>query len=574
MNTQSVSVVLAGSGGAGVITAGTILLEAAGEAGWYAYMTRSAGAQIRGGEATATLRFSHSPLFCQDDQSQLLVGIDWQNLGKYAKEMALSSTGLIVTDPAQGAVPDQILASGAAVYNIAFKKLARSVAGGRPNMLAVGAIAKVIGLPVEAIAAVLEKILGYKGEAVLTSSLDAVKLGMELAADIPSRPVVGGVAKTETGKRWTITGNKGVGLGVIRGGVRYVAAYPITPATEILEWLAPALDRVGGALVQVEDELASINHILGASYGGVPAMTATSGPGLALMTESIGLGVAAELPVVIVNVMRGGPSTGIPTKAEQSDLNIALHGLHGDAPHIVLGANSVTDCIFTAQWSVHLAETLQVPTILLSDQGLGQAQAVVDKPREFTFDTRRLVAESPPMTGKYQRYQATESGVSEMAIPGTTGCQYTADGLEHAESGLPSSMESDHLMQLKKRLRKLVTYDYGDYWADIEGEGEVAVLTWGSCTPAAREALARLKAKGQSFKLISIRLLSPVLPDKFAQAMAGVKKVLVVEQSFSAQFLHNLKSAYPLPAEVKSFARPGPLAIKPGEICEQLESWR
>lgn len=574
MARTSVSVVLAGSGGAGVITAGTMLLQAAGVAGHYAYMTRSAGAQIRGGEATATIRFSTQPILCQDDNAHILVGIDWQNLGKYAREMALSPASIIVTDPAQGAVPEQILASGAQSYEISLKKLARSIEGGRPNMLAVGIVARLIGLPYESVEAVLEKFIGHKGEKVMASSRNAVLRGMELAAELPEQfalpQACGDGAAVPASGRWSISGNEAAGLGAIRGGIRYAAAYPITPATDMLEYLAPALDKIGGALVQVEDELASINHIIGASYGGVPSITATSGPGLALMTESIGLAIASETPVVVVDVMRGGPSTGIPTKAEQSDLNIALYGMHGDAPHLVLAPNSVTDCIFTTHWAVHLAETLQTVAIVLSDQSLGQAQAIVDTPPQHQFDTRRLLATEPPEQGKYQRYAITESGVSPMAVPGVKGCQYTADGLEHTQTGLPSSMESDHVAQMDKRLRKLTSFDYGAHWADIEGEGDVAVITWGSCTGAIREALARLREQGRAIRLISIRLLFPVQPEQFHAALAGVKKAVIIEQTHSGQFSRYLRSYYDLPRGTTIYCRPGPLTMRPAEICQQL----
>ncbi len=162
--------------------------------------------------------------------------------------------------------------------------------------------------------------------------------------------------------------------------MRFVAAYPITPASEILEWLAPRLEQVGGSLLQAEDELASVNMIIGASFGGVPALTATSGPGLSLMMEGLGLAVASETPVTVVNVMRGGPSTGIPTKSEQADLNIALYGLHGDAPHLVLAPLDIGDCVFTTQWAVQLAEHLQTVAIVLSDQFLGQSRTISATP--------------------------------------------------------------------------------------------------------------------------------------------------------------------------------------------------
>ena len=199
-------------------------------------------------------------------------------------------------------------------------------------------------------------------------------------------------AARATAKRWLITGNEATGLGAVRGGVRFAAAYPITPASEILEWLAPNLAKVGGALLQAEDELASINMIIGGSYGGTPSLTATSGPGLSLMIEAIGLATAAEVPIVVVDVMRGGPSTGIPTKSEQADLNIAVYGMHGDAPHLVVAPQSIADCLFTTQWATYLAESLQAPAIVLSDQFIGQAQAAIERPADVAFIGQRAKA--------------------------------------------------------------------------------------------------------------------------------------------------------------------------------------
>lgn len=289
------------------------------------------------------------------------------------------------------------------------------------------------------------------------------------------------------------------------------------------------------------------------------------------MIEAIGLGIASETPVVVVDVMRGGPSTGIPTKSEQSDLNIAIYGMHGDAPHLVLAPNAIDDCVFTTQWAVHLAEALQCPAIVLSDQGMGQSRAVVDRPADLAFIARRVTAEAN--TQGYRRYALTGTGVSPMAVPGTPGCMYTADGLEHNERGTPSSQAADHQKQMDKRADKLADYDYGNHWADIEGDGEVAVITWGSITGAVREALDRMAERGLKAKLISVRLLTPVQPEKMAAALAGVKKALVIEQTHSAQFYHFLRAFYRLPAEVEVFHRPGPLPVRPGEIESKLAAW-
>jgi 2-oxoglutarate ferredoxin oxidoreductase subunit alpha len=456
---------------------------------------------------------------------------------------------------------------------LAMSEIAGKIENGRPNMVALGAIAAMIGLPSEAMQAVVEKALKKKGAAAIEASMAAFHAGIEAAATLPAIPRLPAVTSEAT-PRWSITGNEATGLGAIRGGVRFVAAYPITPATEVLEWLAPSLAKVGGMLVQAEDELASINQIIGASYGGVPAMTATSGPGLSLMIESLGLAVAAEVPLVVVDVMRVGPSTGIATKSEQSDLNIAVYGLHGDAPHVVIAANSVADCLFTTQWAVHLAEAMQVPTLVLTDQAMGQARAILPKPAELAFIGQREVATAAVEGQRYKRYAMTGSGVSPMAIPGTPGLTHTADGLEHNEFGTPSSQASDHQAQMDKRQRKISQFNYGDHWAEIidseVGAGDTAIITWGSATGPAREALQRHADAGGKARLISLRLIAPVQPEKMAEALKGIKRAVVVEQSHSGQFYRMLRAFYDLPAKTLSLHQGGPLPFGPQQILDQL----
>ncbi len=567
---RSVSIALSGSGGAGVMTAGNMLLDAAGKAGLYAVMTRTTGPQIRGGEAAAMLRLASHAIEGHDDNFDIFMALDWANVERFAAEIPLAAESLIVADPAAGDVPEVIAASGARIVNLDFKKLAKTIPGGRPNMIALGVLTAVLGLPEEAVMEVIAKALRKKDEAAVEASRAAIHAGISAASDIGGDWRLPAATETPT-QRWTITGNQAAGLGALRGGVRFVAAYPITPATEVLEWMTGALRSSGGVLVQAEDELAAINMAIGASYGGVPALTATSGPGLSLMLESFGLAIASETPVVVIDVMRGGPSTGIPTKSEQSDLNIAVYGPHGDAPHLVVAPTSVTDCLFANQWAVYLAEQLQAPAIVLSDQFLGQARAIIEQPAPVPFVGQREVARE--ISGEYHRYALTPSGVSPMALPGTAGGQYTADGLEHSPRGTPSSQTDDHLAQSDKRRDKLANFDYGDDWADIEGDGDIAILTWGSTTVAAREARLRAARQGMNVRLVAVRLLSPVQPERLATALAGVKRILVVEQSHEAQFHRYLRAYYDLPGEVRALARPGPLLFRPGEILEQLTGW-
>ena len=560
----SVSVALAGSGGAGVMTAGNMLLEAAAQAGYYSLMTRTSGPQIRGGEAAAMLRVASFATDAQDDRFAVLAAIDWQNVVRFAAEIPLGAGSLIIGDPAKGEPPEAFLKSGARYLPLPLHALAKQIEGGWPNMVALGVLAGLMGLPLEA----LERAVAKSMKKGRDAGIAAARLGMSQVSSLNEYCLE--KPKSIKGKRWLISGNEAAGLGALRGGVRFVAAYPITPATELLEYLAPALAKLGGTLVQAEDELASINMILGASYGGVPSLTATSGPGLSLMIEALGLGVTAEIPAVVVNVMRTGPSTGIATKSEQADLNIALYGLHGDAPHVVVAPNSLADCLAATEWAVQLAESLQVPAIVLSDQYFGQARAVVDAPafRENVLERKKAKAGEA-----YKRYALTDSGVSPMSLPGMPGLVYTADGLEHNERGIPSSQASDHLAQMDKRARKLAQLDPGEAWASVEGQGEIAVLTFGSCTGPVREAFARASADGIEARLVSIRLLSPAQPERLKRALEGVKRVLVVEQNHSGQFLRYLRAEYGLPGEVASLRRPGPLPFRPDEIHQRLVEW-
>ena len=574
---QSVSLAIAGSGGAGVMTIGEMLLTAAARAGFYGQMFRSNGPQIRGGEAAALITVSAEPTHFYPEAFDFLLALDWQNVERFAAEIILTPNSLVIGDTAHSEkLPAFARDSGATIDDIDFKALADTIEGGRVNMIALGVLAAMLDLPLPAIETVIANKLASKGAGAISASTAGTRLGMEApgipVAEYAITPVDAPVdAPVDSGMdgRWLISGNEAVGLGALRAGVRFAAAYPITPATEVLEWLAPSLARVGGTLVQAEDELASINMAIGASFGGIPAMTATSGPGLALMAESLGLAVAAEIPVVVIDVMRVGPSTGIATKSEQGDLNIAIHGLHGDAPHIVVAPCSIEDCVFTTQWAVSLAEATQGPVIVLSDQFLGQARAVVDRPENAEFTaTRKLPAESETT---YSRYALEDDGISPMSIPGLKGCQYTADGLVHNEQGTPSSQAEDHVAQLIKRQRKIEEFDYGGHWAIAEGDGPLALITWGSCAGPVLEAARRARRAGYEVRTIIIRLLSPTRPEAMAGLLDGVENALVVEQNATGQLYRYLRGHYDLPARTDSLHHPGPLPVPPSEILKAIE---
>jgi 2-oxoglutarate ferredoxin oxidoreductase subunit alpha len=570
MSRQSVSIAIAGYGGTGVITTGQLLLKACAKSGFFGLAQRSFGPQIRGGESLSLLRFSNQPVQSPDDFFDILVLLDTDHVARFSAEVPLNENSVVIIGKDQATTPDFVSASGAKIVELPLDTISSESASGGENIVSAGLLAAFLGLEKGTIQNVLRTHFAKK-ETLLAQAEDWLLSGWNTAEKYQEVADIRLVENTSNEPQWLVNGSDSCGLGALKAGIRFVAAYPITPASGILEWLAPNLEKLGGSLVQAEDELASINMIIGSSFGGIPSLTATSGPGLALMAESIGLAVASETPLVIVNVMRGGPSTGIPTKSEQSDLNMALHGLHGDAPHIVTSMLSIADSAFTTGWSVWLAEHLQVPVITLSDQSMAQSDASLLEPPMWQEKAERLIAAHSD--APYHRYALTDSGISPMSIPGEEDMMYTADGLEHNQHGTPSAATEMHREQLQKRAHKLKQFDYGDLWAEVRGQGESAIICWGSVSSVAFEAAERLTEQGQPCRVIALRLIAPLQTDALLKELENVSKVLVVEQSHGAQFMAWLRAHVDFPCVHQSLAMPGPLPIRPKHILNAFTQW-
>ena len=560
---KNFSIAITGAGGAGVISCGELLLQAWARQGGRGLLRKAYGPQIRGGESAALLKLTDSERYTAASHYDLVVALDWDNFNRFEDEIVLGPDSRVLCEPGSE-LPAALIAAQATIVPVPFAELAAAAhPDGRVNMLALGVLGGLLGLP----AASLVELAGQKLARKQQDYRDAATACIEQGLARPPAIKLALPPPVATGA-WYLSGNQAAGLGALEAGVRFVAAYPITPASDVLEWMAGGLEQLGGQLVQAEDELAAINTTIGAAFGGVPAFTATSGPGLALMTESIGLAVASETPVTVLNVMRGGPSTGIPTKSEQSDLNIALHGLHGDAPHLVLAPLDIADCVFTTAWAVSLAQQLQTAAIVLSDQFIGQSIAIVSEPRRCS-----PVPPAPAIgsdDGAYLRYKLTSSGISTLAAPGDTNHRFTADGLEHNEKGTPSARQSDHRRQLDKRRDKLTSVDFGGDWAVIDGAGPVALLSFGSSSAAVAEAAALLGERGVATRVISMRLLAPLLTEALANALAGSEQVVVVEQNHSRQLFHYLQGQLDFAQPVHSYAMAGPVPLSPENIAQQV----
>jgi 2-oxoglutarate/2-oxoacid ferredoxin oxidoreductase subunit alpha len=360
--------------------------------------------------------------------------------------------------------------------------------------------------------------------------------------------------------RVVLSGNHAVALGALVAGCRRYAGYPITPATDIMEILADELPKVGGALVQAEDEIAAIGMVVGASYAGQKSMTATSGPGISLMTEMLGLASMAEIPTVVIDCQRAGPSTGMPTRHEQGDLNLAVYGAHGEVQRVVLAPSSVVDCFWTTIDAFNLAEEFQLPVIVLQDTVLAVRTESIPRPdlSKVNIVNRKAFAYRDTGDGKepgydaasgpehYLRYQITPDGVSPMAIPGTPGGAYVATGLEHTQAANTSSDARNHTAMTEKRFSKLQgavrkappAHEYGDPSA------EIGFLTWGSTLGVVSEAIDRLAARGIKAHALAPRMVWPLPTHQIDPFLTNKRRVIVPEVNYTGQFAQLLKTHY------------------------------
>ncbi len=557
---------IGGEGGEGVISVGDFITQACAHAGLDVYTFKTFPAEIKGGYAMYQVRTGTERLYNQGDTFDVLCAFNGE---AYNNNRAFLKSGTaIVYDSPSDFTPD--IPPGVHAYPIPMTQTAKEMHNLRAkNMVAMGAMSVLFNIPVESLREVLTTKFSRKGEDVVKGNLDAFERGRELAAALKKTdPWTLGTPK---GKQDVIvmSGNNAIGLGALIAGLDFFSAYPITPATEVAIYVAKHLPKLGGTLIQAEDEIASISQVLGASYAGKKAMTATSGPGLALMSEMLGMAFMSELPCVIVDVQRGGPSTGLPTKHEQSDLFLAVHGAHGDAGRIVLSVESIHDCISLTVVAFNLAEKYQCPVLLLSDGSLAFSTQNVPYPNPDDYPT--VERKRWDGQGEYQRYKLTADGISPMADPGTPGGIHIATGLEHNEIGLPNYSSTNHEAMQDKRFRKLKNVVNDVEPAEVDGAGiaDLGVIAWGSTIGVVREALQRLRAEGYNVKGFYPKLLNPLPVQQFEDFGASCKRLLLPEVNFQGQLAHFVRAETSLRPE--SYTICGGMPFTPEMIVNKVK---
>lgn len=569
---------ISGISGQGIISSGDILSYATARKGYYVTTYRAFPSEIRGdGKCYYTLRISEAKTLTASGNTDILVCLDEDTL--YEGINDIKSNGVLIYD--KDVVPElKQNRSDIVVYGIPLTEIAKNLKSERSrNMVALGIVVGLLNnLHLEE--QILKDIeLRYKNkpQEVVDSNKKALNAGFEYVKNSINR--VDNYEKAQmmqTGAKLIMSGNEAIGLAALTAGCRFFSGYPITPATEIMEWLAKELPKFGGKMIQCEDEIAAINYALGASYSGVKSMTATSGPGFSLMQEAIGLASMAEIPVVIADVQRCGPSTGVPTKTEQSDLFAAMYGTHGDCPKIVLAPMNVADCFYQTINAFNFAEQYQVPVIILSDASLGPRRECVDL---IDIDKLNIVERQKPQLKDgeiYNRYEDTPTGISPISCPGDKFGEHVVTGLEHTASNAPTASPEIHQQMTEKRFRKLETAagqfskakTYGDETASI------GIISWGSTSGAVFEAIDKAAEKGIKVQALYPRTLYPLPTDWIKNFIKNKDVVIVVEANYNAQFKSTIVERCTninKGTEVLEFLKYNGTPFVPDEILEEIE---
>jgi len=544
-NGDSIVIRMGGESGEGIVTIGEIFVLVAARAGLEVFTFRTYPAEIMGGHVVYQARVGRNKVLSDGDDIDALVALNQEGYDQHIHE--LRPGGTLIYDSGELQPPDD----GHVHYPVPVTEIAQQMQFMRgKNLVMVGSLLALFGLPLVKGNEVVEAKLG-KYPALLPTNLDSLARGYQYVQEHYGErlPTTVGLPEGEREERLVISGNQAAAIGALAAGCRFYAGYPITPATTLMEFMAQQLPALGGKMIQTEDEIAAISMAIGASYAGAKAMTATSGPGFALMIEALGHASMTEVPLVIVDVQRAGPSTGMPTKTAQADLFMALYAGNDEAPRFVLAPDSVEDCFHQMVNAFNLAEKYQMPVVVLSDQALSARVETIPAIDLGAIRLTERLKPEPVEDGSYRRYLITESGISPMAIPGMPGMFYTAEGLEHSEKGSPNYTPETHRSMTEKRHRKVDTarqeiqrLPVSDRWGD--SEAEIGIMGWGSSKGAVREAMARVSANNIRVEAFYTRSLLP-MPDGLIRAfLQGKRAIIVPELNYRGMFANVIEHRY------------------------------
>ncbi|WAA13525.1 2-oxoacid:acceptor oxidoreductase subunit alpha [Fervidibacillus halotolerans] len=536
---------IGGQQGEGIESTGEIFSAGFHKLGYFLNAYRHFSSRIKGGHTNIKVRISTKPIYTINDDLDILIAFDQETIDINYRE--LNKNGFILVD-LKGS-PKKPADCPARFYPIPFTKIAMNLGNVvMKNMVAIGATCAILDLQPSMFKPIIEDMFQHKGNTIIQRNVKALQEGYEyVQREIHPLQTIP-LAPPKKEQKMYLTGNEAIGLGTIAAGCRLMFAYPITPASDIMEYLIKKLPKFGGTVIQTEDEIAACTMAIGANYGGVRAFTASSGPGLSLMMESIGLAGMTETPVVIVNTQRGGPSTGLPTKQEHSDVFAMIFGNHGEIPKVVIAPSTVEEAFYDTVEAFNIAEEYQIPVILLTDLQLSLGKQTT-KPFKLERTEIRRGKITEEMEGEkdeknksyFKRYELVPSGISNRVFPGTRGGIHHVTGVEHDETGRPVESALNRKKQMDKRMTKLQTFTIqSPFVKKIYGEHpDLLLIGFNSTRGAIEEATERLISEGYVVNHLHIRLLHPFPKEEIKPYMEAAKQIIIIEQNATGQ-LKNL----------------------------------
>jgi 2-oxoglutarate ferredoxin oxidoreductase subunit alpha len=559
MSKRTLHIVIGGEAGQGLVTIGQILAKGLVRSGFSIVVTQSYQSRIRGGHNTYSIRAGCEDLFAPQETIDLLVALDAQSVTIHQQE--LSAEALAVVDSNWELMAPPFLA-------VPFKEL---VADRYANIFALGVAGSLLGLSESLLELVLEEFFGHKDPVMNEANRQALKTAYQWTIEQPiSFPKLEPLSNPQT--RLMINGNEAIALGALSAGMKFLSFYPMTPATSISLTLAAQAEKMGLIVEQAEDEISAINMAIGASYAGAPSMVSTSGGGFALMVEGVSLAGMTETPLVIIVAQRPGPATGLPTRTEQGDLEFILHAGHGEFPRAVFTPGTVEECFYLIRRAFEMAESVQGPIFLLTDQFLADSYRAV-----IPFDLSGLPIVSPIKNSfdpvvPYQRYVLTENGLSPRLLPGRTEHLVVADSDEHTEDGhltenlvVRKQMVEKRLAKMKILIDQVVPPEYSG-----DPKGDLLLVTWGSSKGSVLEAADKLRRGEKRVGVLHFSQVWPLVPEHILPRLEEAQEVVCIEGNAFGQLARLIRRETGFLIS-KRILRYDGLPITPEYILTQLD---
>ncbi|MFH0952059.1 MAG: 2-oxoacid:acceptor oxidoreductase subunit alpha [Patescibacteria group bacterium] len=531
---------IGGRAGEGIKVTGYILSKVFQRLGLNVFGYIEYPSLVRGGHNVYQIRAEAGPAPSHLFHDNLLVALNQESVNLHHQE--LTPHAGIIYDPAKVKLTDHDLPDNVNPYPIPLLELVKE-AGAKPvmvNVVALGATLQLLDIPFEYLEAVINDQFCEKGEAIVKSNVTVARKGYEYAKDNFDEKFNYTIKPMSAKPRVMLSGNEAIALGAIHGGCNYYVAYPMTPSSSILDTMAAMADKHGIMVKHAEDEIGVMNMAIGASYAGARTMLGTSGGGFALMGEGLGLAGMTETPLVIAEVQRPGPATGLPTWTEQGDLRMLMHAAQGEFPRIILAPGDIEEAFYLSAWALNLAEKYQLPVFILSDKYLSESYltAPVFDQKKIMIDRGKMLSDAE--AGKesdYKRYKVTADGVSPRAIPGQPNTIFLANSDEHDEYGYSEESSANRIAQMDKRLKKCAVCRTEMPLPKLYGpaEAEFTFIAWGSMKGPVLEAMQMLKMSGIETNLLHLNIVWPFPTGKVEEVINNARTTILVENNATSQ---------------------------------------